>query len=131
MSAGVPRTAVLVSSAFGFLCVLLSYWRPDDVFPWLLSMTGAVILTVWIFIAVSQPIRRARLERGAPEGLVVRMWMFPGLTVAVLLAVAGIFVLMLPRPGTRDQLLASGALTVALAAVGVVHQRHAGPRAKD
>lgn len=127
VSAGVPRTAVLVSSAFGFLCVLLSYWRPDDVFPWLLNMTGAVILVVWIFIAVSQLILRARLERGAPERLVVRMWLFPGLTVAALLAMAGIFVLMLRQPGTRDQLLASGALTAALAAIGVVHQRHDRP----
>ncbi|WP_328900177.1 MULTISPECIES: amino acid permease [unclassified Streptomyces] len=123
VSGGVPRTAVLVSSVFGFLCVLLSYWRPDDVFPWLLNMTGAVILVVWIFIAVSQLILRARLEREAPEKLVVRMWLFPGLTVVALLAMAGIFVLMLRQPSTRDQLLASGALTVALAAIGAVRQR--------
>ncbi len=32
VSGGVPRIAVLVSSLFGFGCVLLSYWRPDDVF---------------------------------------------------------------------------------------------------
>ena len=123
VSGGVPRTAVLVSSVFGFLCVLLSYWRPDDVFPWLLNMTGAVILVVWIFIAVSQLVLRARLEREAPEKLVVRMWLFPGLTVVALLAMAGIFVLMLRQPSTRDQLLASGALTVALAAIGAVRQR--------
>src|SRR6478735_2061065 len=32
VTSGVPRNAVLVSSVFGFLCVLLSYWRPDDIF---------------------------------------------------------------------------------------------------
>lgn len=29
ISGGVPRRAVLTSCVFGFLCVLLSYWRAD------------------------------------------------------------------------------------------------------
>ncbi|MET7310611.1 amino acid permease [Streptomyces sp. NPDC005571] len=125
VSSGVPRNAVLVSSVFGFLCVLLSYWRPDDVFPWLLNMIGAVILVVWIFIAMSQLLLRRRLEREAPEKLVVRMWLFPAGTLLALAAMAGIFLLMLRQPDTRDQLLATGALTVVLAVIGVVRQRRA------
>ncbi|MGC5001045.1 amino acid permease [Streptomyces sp. DT203] len=125
VSSGVPRNAVLVSSVFGFLCVLLSYWRPDDVFPWLLNMIGAVILVVWIFIALSQLLLRRRLEREAPEKLVVRMWLFPVGTLIALAAMAGIFLLMLRQPDTRDQLLATGALTVVLAVIGVVRQRRA------
>lgn len=125
VSSGVPRTAVLISSVFGFLCVLLSYWRPDDVFPWLLNMIGAVILIVWIFIAVSQLILRDRMEREAPEKLVVRMWLYPVLTVVALLAMAGIFFLMLRQPDTRNQLVASGALTLVLSVIGLVRQRRA------
>lgn len=105
--------------------MLLSYWRPDDVFPWLLNMIGAVILVVWIFIAVSQLILRVRLERDAPELLVVRMWFFPVLPVLALLAMAGIFFLMLRQPDTRDQLLATGALTLVLSVIGLVRQRRA------
>ncbi|MEV8452134.1 amino acid permease [Streptomyces sp. NPDC052095] len=131
ISAGVPRTAVLVSSGFGFLCVLLSYWRPEDVFPWLLNMVGAVILVVWAFIAVSQLVLRRRLERESPDRLVVRMWLFPGLTVVALLAMAGVFVLMLRQPDTRDQLMASGALTLVLAAIGLVRQRRASAAVRD
>ncbi|MGW8886376.1 amino acid permease [Streptomyces sp. NPDC055749] len=123
VSSGVPRTAVLVSSVFGFLCVLLSYWRPDDVFPWLLNMIGAVILVVWIFIAVSQLILRGRMEREAPEKLVVRMWLFPVGTIVALVAMVGIFLLMLRQPDTRDQLLATGLLTLVLAGIGLVRQR--------
>ncbi|WP_327246345.1 amino acid permease [Streptomyces sp. NBC_01320] len=123
ITSGVPRNAVLVSSVFGFLCVLLSYWRPDDVFPWLLNMIGAVILVVWIFIAASQLVLRSRLEREAPEKLVVRMWLFPVGTVLALLAMAGIFLLMLRQPETRDQLLATGLLTAVLIVIGVVRQR--------
>ncbi|HET9382330.1 MAG TPA: amino acid permease [Streptomyces sp.] len=123
VSGGVPRVAVLASSVFGFGCVLLSYWRPDDVFSWLLNMIGAVILVVWIFIAVSQLRLRRRLEREAPGKLVVRMWGFPWLTWLALAGMAAVFVLMAREPGTRVQLYSTGGMTLALAAVGLVRSR--------
>ncbi|MFF4499877.1 amino acid permease [Streptomyces sp. NPDC001401] len=123
VSGGVPRIAVLSSSVFGFVCVVLSYWRPDDVFPWLLNMIGAVILVVWVFIAVSQLRLRARLNREAPERLTVRMWAFPWLTWVALAGMAAIFVLMAREPGTRVQLYYTGGLTAVLAAVGYARQK--------
>ncbi|MGV9880887.1 amino acid permease [Streptomyces sp. NPDC003006] len=129
VSGGVPRLAVLASSVFGFVCVLLSYWRPDDVFPWLLNMIGAMILVVWIFIAVSQLILRRRTEREEPQKLVVRMWAYPFLTWVALAAMAYIFYLMTEQPDTRKQLLATGTLTLCLAVVGFVRQRVAEKRA--
>jgi aromatic amino acid permease len=123
VSGGVPRIAVLASSVFGFLCVLLSYWRPDDVFSWLLNMIGAVILVVWIFIAVSQLRLRRRLEREEPGKLVVRMWAFPWLTWVALAGMAAVFVLMAREPDTRVQLYSTGGMTLALAAVGYAWQR--------
>ncbi|MGW1140862.1 amino acid permease [Streptomyces zhihengii] len=128
---GVPRVAVLVSSVFGFLCVLLSYWRPEDVFQWLLNMIGAIILVVWIFIAVSQLILRRRTEREEPEKLVVRMWLFPVLTWIALLGMGAVFVLMLREEATRLQLLGTGILTVALAAGGLVLQKRRESRTAD
>ncbi|MFI9582065.1 amino acid permease [Streptomyces sp. NPDC052236] len=120
---GVPRTAVLFSSLFGFGCVLLSYWRPDDIFQWLLNMIGAVILVVWTFTAVSQLLLRRRLERESPQKLVVRMWLYPGLTWVALAGMAAIFVLMAREADTRLQLLWTGGLTLALAAAGYALQR--------
>ncbi|MFJ4907449.1 amino acid permease [Streptomyces sp. NPDC093249] len=125
---GVPRPAVLASSVFGFGCVLLSYWRPDDIFLWLLNMIGAVILVVWFFIAASQLVLRRRTEREAPEKLVVRMWAFPALTWVALAGMAAIFVLMAREEGTRTQLYGTGALTLLLAAVGFARQRAAARR---
>ncbi|MGW3290861.1 amino acid permease [Streptomyces sp. NPDC001002] len=125
VSAGVPRTAVLTSSAFGFACVLLSYWRPDDVFSWLLDMIGAVILVVWTLIAVSQLRLRTRLDREAPGRLTVRMWAFPALTWVALAGMAAILVLMAREPGTRVQLYSTGVMTAVLAGVGYVRQRRA------
>ncbi|AVH58737.1 MULTISPECIES: amino acid permease [Streptomyces] len=123
VSSGVPRVAVLASSVFGFVCVVLSYWRPDDVFPWLLNMIGAVILIVWIFIAVTQLRLRRRLEREAPEKLVVRMWAFPVLTWVALAGMVAIFVLMARESDTRVQLYSSGGMTLFLASVGYAWQR--------
>ncbi|MEV7996728.1 amino acid permease [Streptomyces sp. NPDC086077] len=123
VTGGVPRIAVLASCVFGFVCVVLSYWRPDDVFPWLLNMIGAVILVVWIFIAVSQLRLRRRLEREAPGKLIVRMWAFPVLTWVALAGMAAIFVLMAREPDTRVQLYSTGAMTLVLAAVGYGWQR--------
>lgn len=123
VSGGVPRVAVLASCVFGFVCVVLSYWRPDDVFPWLLNMIGAVILVVWIFIAVSQLLLRRRLERDTPERLVVKMWAFPALTWVALAGMAAIFVLMAREPDTRVQLYATGGMTLVLAGAGYAWQR--------
>lgn len=123
VSGGVPRIAVLASSAFGFLCVLLSHWRPDDVFAWLLNTIGAVILVVWIFIAVSQLRLRRRLEREAPERLAVRMWAYPWLTWLALAGMAAVLVLMAREPDTRVQLYSTGAMTLLLAAGGYAWQR--------
>ncbi|MER6283988.1 amino acid permease [Streptomyces sviceus] len=120
---GVPRLAVLASSVFGFGCVVLSYWRPDDVFAWLLNMIGAVILVVWAFIAVSQLRLRRALEREAAERLTVRMWAFPYLTWIALAGMAGILVLMAREPGTRVQLYWTGGLTLVLAGAGCAWQR--------
>jgi GABA permease len=123
ISGGVPRTAVLVSSVFGFLCVLLSYWRPDDIFMWLLNTIGAIILVVWFFIAVSQLVLRRRTERENPEKLVVKMWLFPGLTLLALAGMATVFALMLREEETRMQLLGTGVLTLVLAVAGFVLQK--------
>ncbi|MFD5591101.1 amino acid permease [Streptomyces griseorubiginosus] len=110
VSGGVPRIAVLVSCGFGFGCVVLSHWRPDDVFSWLLNMIGAVVLAVWIIVAVSH----LRLRRSRA---------FPVLTWTALAGMAAILVLMAREPGTRVQLYATGAMTLVLAGLGYARQR--------
>ncbi|MER7758245.1 amino acid permease [Streptomyces sp. NPDC097619] len=119
----VPRRAVLASSGFGFVTVLLSYWYPDTLFAWLLNMVGGVILVVWGFIAVSQFVLRRRLEREAPEKLVVKMWGFPYLTWVALAGVVAVLGLMVWDEDTRSQVLFTGGLTVALVIAGLVNQR--------
>ncbi|MCA6095451.1 amino acid permease [Streptomyces sp. SCA3-4] len=123
VTGGVPRLTVLASSAFGFFAVLLSYWWPDTVFKWLLYMTGAAVLVVWGFIAVTQLRMRRQLEREAPERLVVKMWLFPALTWVALAGIVGVLSLMLREEDTRVQLYFTAGLTAALALTGYVRQR--------
>ncbi|GLP69944.1 amino acid transporter [Streptomyces sp. TUS-ST3] len=123
VSGGVPRVAVLASSVFGFGCVVLSLWRPDDVFSWLLNMIGAVVLVVWAFVALSQLRLRRALEREAPDRLAVRMWAFPYLTWVALAGMTAILVLMAREADTRVQLYWTSGMTLVLAGVGYARQR--------
>jgi GABA permease len=90
---------------------------------WLLNTIGAIILVVWFFIAVSQLVLRRRTERENPEKLVVKMWLFPGLTLLALAGMATVFALMLREEETRMQLLGTGVLTLVLAVAGFVLQK--------
>jgi len=119
---GVPAWTVGASSLFGFFAVLLNLWWPKTVFAWLLNLVGAATLVVWAFIAVSQLIQRRRLEREAPERLVVRMWWHPYLTYVAIAAMVVVLVLMLGEPQTRIQLEATAAFTVVLGVIGVAWQ---------
>ncbi|MFJ9411114.1 amino acid permease [Streptomyces sp. NPDC101393] len=111
---GVPRRAVLASVAFGFVSVLLNLKWPDSVFLYMLNAVGAVLLFVWGLIAVSQLRLRPRIEREAPATLTLRMWAFPYLTWAALVAMAGVLVLMLTDATARPQLLWSAGATAAV-----------------
>ncbi|NBE53425.1 amino acid permease [Streptomyces sp. YC537] len=123
ISGGVPRVAVMVSSVFGFVCVLLSYWYPETLFAWLLNIIGAIILVVWFFIAAAQLRMRRILQREAPEKLVVKMWAYPYLTWVALAGMAAVFVLMAREEGTRIQLYYTGGLTLVLAVIGYFLQQ--------
>ncbi|MFF4606371.1 amino acid permease [Streptomyces sp. NPDC001339] len=123
VSGGVPRRAVFLCSSFGFLAVLFSFWWPTTVFQWLLNMVGAATLVVWGFISVAQLRMRGRLEREAPEKLVVRMWAFPVLTWVALAGIVAVLLLMLRDENQRIQLLFTGGFGVVLTVIGVLRQR--------
>ncbi|MFD5737118.1 amino acid permease [Streptomyces sioyaensis] len=123
VSGGVPRRAVLMCSAFGFVAVLLSILWPDTVFQWLLNMVGAAVLVVWGFIAAAQLRMRRTLEREAPEKLVVKMWAFPVLTWVALAGVAAVLLLMLRDENQRIQLLFTGGFGLVLTVIGLIRQR--------
>lgn len=122
--AGVPRTAVLASVAFGFVAVLLNFLAPEHVLPFLLNAIGANILLVWIFVAISQlRLRKAAERDGTAADLPVRMWGFPWLSWVALLAMAGVLVLMWTDADARTQLFTSGAVAVLIVVISLLRRR--------
>lgn len=98
---GVPIWAILFSTVVGFLCVIAAAIAPDTVFLFLLNSSGAIILFVYLLIAVSQLI----LRRRTPESkLQVKMWLYPVLTILTIAAMLAVLVMMGLEESTRSQL---------------------------
>lgn len=98
---GVPRAAILFSTIVGFLSVIAAYVSPDKVFNFLLNSSGAVILFTYVLIAFSQLV----LRRRTPESkLRVKMWGYPWLTIASIVAMIAVLVSMVLDPESRPQI---------------------------
>ena len=67
-SRGVPMWAILASTVVGFLSVIAAYVSPDTVFLFLLNSSGAVILFVYLLIAISQFVLRRRTPEDELHG---------------------------------------------------------------
>jgi GABA permease len=101
---GVPVWAILFSTVVGFLSVIAAYVSPDNVFIFLLNSSGAVILFVYLLIAVSELV----LRRRTPEAeLTVKMWFFPVLTILAIVGIVAVLVQLGLNSETRSQLLLS------------------------
>ena len=121
---GAPWVAVVASTVVGFLAVIGNYLLPEKIFGYLLATSGAVALFVYLAIAASQFVlgRRMRAEGERPP---VRMWLFPHLTVVVMVLIVAILVLMAFDPDQQQAILLSVISAVVIIALGVViHRRH-------
>jgi GABA permease len=101
---GVPVWAILASTVVGFLSVIAAYVSPDTVFTFLLNSSGAVILFVYLLIAISQFVLRRRTPE---EDLTVKMWFFPVLTILAAAGIVAVLGQMFFKDDTRSQLLLS------------------------
>ena len=99
-----PANAIVASSIVGFLCVIAAAVSPDTVFAFLLNSSGAIILFVYLLIAISQIVLRYR----TPDSeLRVKMWLFPVLSVLTALGIVAILVQMFIDTALRSQLVLS------------------------
>src|SRR6202789_1258974 len=87
---GVPYLAILASSIVGFLCVIMAWVAPGAVFAFLLKSSGSLVLSIYLLIAISQIVLRRRTP---PARLLVKMWLFPGLSILTAAALVGVLVL--------------------------------------
>jgi AAT family amino acid transporter/GABA permease len=110
----VPRAAVLLSSVIGYIAIMAAIISPEGVFLFLVNASGAVMLFVYLAVALAQIRVRRQVEAAAPARLTLRMWLFPWLSYAVVAVIAGVLVAMAFQESLRTQFLAS------LVSLGVV-----------
>jgi GABA permease len=122
---GVPYLAIVASSVVGFLSVVMAGVAPNTVFLFLLNSSGAIVLLVYLLIALSQIVLRRKTP---PEKLLVKMWLFPGLSILTVAGLVAVLAEMAFDSSARMQLwlsLLSWAVTVALYFLGKRRRRHA------
>jgi GABA permease len=101
---GVPANAILFSSIIGFVCVIAAAFFEKTIFAFLLNSSGAIILFVYILIAISQIVLR---YRNKDADLRLKMWLFPVLSILTAVGMVAILVQMFLDSSLRSQLLLS------------------------
>ncbi len=121
----VPARAILAGAAFGYVAVGLSVLSPTLVFSFLVSASGAIALFNYFLIALAQLKLRRGYEQNEPGRLVIRMWLFPYLSWAVVAVIVAVLIAMAGSRDLRGQLLCSFAALGLLLAVCAVRRRPA------
>jgi GABA permease len=128
---GVPVAALLASTTFGFVTVVMSYLSPNTIFAFLVNSYGTVGIFVYILIALAELRLRRRLESEMPARLRLRMWGFPWLTrctiAGMLTMVAAMAVIPEQRAPLLFGLLSVAALLGAYALRGTLRARAGAP----
>jgi len=119
---GVPSSAIVASTAVGFLGVIGNYVLPGQIFGYLLATSGAIALFVYLVIALSQLRMRRELDAAGVRPA-VRMWAYPALTWLTIAFISAVLVIMAIRPGLRLELWLSLALAVVIVSIGVARNK--------
>jgi GABA permease len=122
----VPTRSVWMGAVAGVVGILANEFAHATVFAFLVNASGALMVFVYILVAVSQiRLRRLRERNGIPEPA-LRMWLFPWASYATILAMVGILVAMALTPGAATELYFSlVALIAACIGYAVVRSRRA------
>ena len=120
---GVPARAVLVGSTFGFVSVAASFLSPQVVFAFLVNASGAVMLITYLIVSFAHIRLRRRVDRDNPPRPIVRMWLFPWLSYAAIVAMVAVLGAMAVLPEHVAELYASLVLLAAVSLVYAVRKR--------
>ncbi|HEY2681996.1 MAG TPA: amino acid permease [Steroidobacteraceae bacterium] len=118
----VPVGSVLMGAVAGFLGIIAANQEPK-VFNFLVSSSGAIAVFVYMAIALAQiNLRRKRAQAGEPPPA-ISMWLFPYLSILVILAMAGVLFAMAITEGMqRDLFFSCITLAVTVTVYFVIRQ---------
>lgn len=87
-----------------------------------LLATGTVAMYVYLCIAISQLKMRQKLQASG-KPIAFRMWLFPWLTYAVILAIAASLVVMVFEGTYRTEVIYTSVLAAVIIAMGLIAQK--------
>jgi GABA permease len=117
----VPMGSVLAGSAAGFLGIILATKAPQQVFDFLVSSTGAVVIFVYIITASAHIKLRKDCRREGRPVPAVRMWLFPWLSYATIAGMGLVLIAMAITPSQQlDFKLSCLTLAVVIIAYGIL-----------
>lgn len=102
---GVPIFAVIASTLFAFISTIFSYISPDKIFFFLVNSSGGVGILVYLAIAISHLRLRRKMEKDNPGIFKIKMWLFPYLTYATIIAMVSVLTLMAFIDSQRPQFI--------------------------
>ncbi len=113
----VPTRSVWVGSLAGVLGIIAAINYPQTVFAFLVNASGALMVFIYMIVALSQiRLRRAREAQGAPEPAVT-MWLFPWASYAAVAGMGAVLIAMALTPGELATELKVSVLALAVAAL--------------
>lgn len=125
---GAPVYAILASTLFSYIAVIMNYVSPEAVFMFLVNSCSAITLIMYFIIAASQLVMRRRaIKEGTEHELVLRMWLFPYLTIGTMIMVGGLAVAMFFIPSMRSQILFTAVIVAAVMLMYYFTQRKKAP----
>jgi GABA permease len=119
----VPVASVTIGAIAGYLGIIAATEAPQQVFDFLVSSSGAVMVFVYGAVALAQIVLRRRRERQGAPLPPVTMWLFPYLSFATIAGMIAVLLAMAFTPSlSRDLKFTCISLAVAVGAYAVVRQ---------
>ncbi len=111
----VPARAILIGSSFGYLAVILSIISPQLVFAFLVNASGALMVIIYLLACFAHVRLTKQMERNSPERLTIKVWLFPWLTYATIVAMFAVLLAMALTRTLASQFYASAVVVVIVA----------------
>ena len=122
----VPARSVLLASVAGFVGVAAAHYSFSGVFRFLVNASGALIVFIYIAIAVSQVRLRRQGERAGRPTPTLPIWFFPWLSYLAIGGLVLVLVAMGLKESHRSELAASVvSVAIVLLAYAVLRRRRA------
>ncbi|AUZ05991.1 MULTISPECIES: amino acid permease [Vitreoscilla] len=122
-SSKAPYIGVLASTVLAFITIVLTATDRMDVFDVLMAATGSIALLVYLCIAVSQLNMRRKLDASGKE-VVLKMWLFPWLTYAVIFVIIASLITMVVEGTYRTEVVYTSIFGGILIVIGALAQKY-------